>query len=395
MHAMQVCAKHGKKRQVVYLQRCPQTNDWICKPTDQCKLCGSGNGGNRGIHFKDRQGGRLSRHSDSDWLVRDSREKFIPPERRTSDHQTSEKSTWHALDTRGQVEEKESPPALPAELEDSAEPPCNTSIITSWADEVDKEFPFPQGEVTTMEELTAQNGKVDAAPSAEGTTFVIPYSKQASEMKASNRLSLSERVEILEEELAMTKRELNKTRQNLSRIIQNEKTMETKVRNLCSEIIRMRQQQLQLDLSCRSAEDRRSVGQLNGEMKAPNNKHVVIGGRLNPDAMPFLPSTQLQQTMDSGLSSPTADSARSNPYVENAYSSAQFAGNSLLLQPALTVNSTALQVDSARAVDSARSTQNVDSARTASARSSNFSVATNGSIVSLDSDTLDQVSPRY
>jgi len=391
---MQVCAKHGKKRQVVYLQRCLQTNEWVCKPTDQCKLCGSGSGSNRGIHFKDRQGGRLSRHSDSDWLIRDSREKFIPPERsstRTSDHQMSEKNTgntWHALDTRGQSEEKECPPALPVELEDSAEPPCNTSIITSWADEVDKEFPFPQSEVATLEELTAENGKVDAAPSAEGTTFVIPYGKQASEMKATNRLSLSERVEILEEELAMTKRELNKTRQNLSRIIQNEKTMETKVRNLCSEIIRMRQQQLQLDLSCRSAEERRSMGQPNGEVKVSNNKHVVIGGRLNPDAMPFLPSTQLQQTMDSGLSSPTADSARSTPYVENAYSS-------LSLQPALTVNSSALQADSARAVDSARSTQNVDSARTASARSSNFSVATNGSIVSLDSDTLDQVSPRY
>ena len=124
---MHICAKHGKRRQQAFLDQFHDTGEWVCKPPDECKLCTNiGNG---------RHPGEKNKCADG----RDDPVRSPAAEGPLKSHTSTTEDASQSSHPNPKDDEFSSVARASSDV-----------IITSWADEVDREFPFPDNEVPSI-----------------------------------------------------------------------------------------------------------------------------------------------------------------------------------------------------------------------------------------------------
>ena len=388
--SMHVCAKHGKRRQQAFLVQCPDTGEWFCKPPDECKLFTN-----------------IGRHS---WEKKAYENPLNPADLLTAVKQATSAPTKFT---------DAFSPNQKSKIEVSTLVSCDSSVITSWADEVDREFPFPENELPPA--FPASPYTPDQDPGAQKAPYRDrkdhkvrrgPEGRLHPERQAAPA-DLAERVRFLEGELTSTKKELRKTKEDMGRLARNEKALELQVRELCTQVMLLRRQHNQSDICGRPAGEEPHSAPAKPAVPHSLQYQGFPGPRLDSGTTAFSPLSpenddyQQQRTapaienacslpLDSARS--TQESARSTQHVDSSRSAQSvpvdcsktnlnFNGNMLRLTHPLDKSRLLLsEASRAQFLDS----READSARTVvlSTRSSNFS-ATSGTGASYCSDVGD------
>lgn len=256
---MKVCSRHGKKRQLIYLVEGENEGEWLCRDEDQCKMS--------------LVGVKTKARSESEMTDQDR--PFSPP---------------FGLDHSQSISD------------------LNYPSVTSWADEVEQEFPegllsfedcrpmsFPEPGSQQKQQRWQSYPLMQSYPQPLRRAPTLPMkSKRIQPYQQDPELLL--KIEQLQDEVANTKRELKKAREEVKAVLKNERLLESIIQELRTEVAEIHKRQLQDN-------DER--------LRKPVAK-------LNPEATPFVPVARC-----SVLQSKTEQPRKEDPFrcVDSARSS--------------------------------------------------------------------------
>jgi hypothetical protein len=259
-HSMDVCCRHGKIRQTEFLEQQPETGKWVCKDSFECKV------GLKPNNKKNKKALRMLANNAAAAQQKDGGEENCIKQQCCNDNAINSVVSSERRPTLDPefIEQNEeaaagSPPFLSTttqnpEIQVSPTPfdsfcrrisLYSNDIITSWADEVDREFPVAPDLELHMPSVDFPCTSCTPPPSPLIHWSSSYLSEEGDSSGAAKKLpsslppppaDLQQQVRMLQNELTNTKKVLDKTIADLNRLQYNERVMDCIVRNLCSEL---------------------------------------------------------------------------------------------------------------------------------------------------------------
>eukprot|EP00906_Rhabdomonas_costata_P002768 RCo004305 len=264
---VEVCVRHGKKRQVEFLERLPGTPEqWVCKAGEQCKMSLKPNKRvkelarllEEGLLSMEQWAGLMAglkaetmgyppvRSAAPSPALYPTAAVQVPPSPAAKAAAASSPPcapvttvSLESLEERCPLSASASSVVeeTPTKLELNPSMDISMDTITSWADEMDKEFPMmPEGEPTSARSTSSPS---TPPPLKQPQPQHPPHRPSTGSSEGPSTAGLLARLSSLEQELSQTKRKLAKATGEMARAVRNEQVMESKFRHLQAEMNRV------------------------------------------------------------------------------------------------------------------------------------------------------------